>query len=876
MVESYSQVLLLTPTARLARNEKRKHAEQRQKAGEAAWQSPVIMPLQSWLQSLVKDALICGLSKRVPISADQARPIWQGVIDQEVFAGETRVYTLCERAWRTIHEYRLPHPGQWPKALLGEDSSRFRSWAAKFEARCRELDLIDAWSLLGQVPGWIRSRQMQVPATIRLLGFQRELTPLIWEIFEAMQAAGVTVEGLPDGIEQDLPSGAELLQFSTPEDEIVAAARWARAGLEAAPGQSIGVVVPDLSSRLASVERIFRREFDPAGFALEGQANEPWHVSLGPALADRALICDILLLLRLNAYALPQKDAGRLLQSPYLRGSQVESYARLEAQALLLTHAPYEITFEELARTCLDAGAEQMASGLRSLIQQRKNNPNRTQPSDWVAQFQKELDTVGVGHGRSMDSVEWQVLSRWHELLEQFATLDASIDLPISRVQALRILSEQARNTTFRERNSGAPVEILGVEEALGSKFDQLWITTLDSSRWPGAARKDPLIPFPLQADIPQATVEGRLKRSQHDLSELLQASDHCRLSYALGSDDAPLEPCGFLSDVLIVSSEDEDGAEAAPMENAGQDCAAPKASTGQTAGGVSLLRDQSACPFRAFATHRLNARALSPPRPGLDAAARGSLRHWALEGFWKNVSGSEALKALSKQQLEEKIEEAVDHALQRLTRKYRRALSGAARDLEKASLVRLLQRWLSIEQNRAIAFTVHQSEQRIELEFGGLKLTARVDRIDETEHGQILIDYKTGHSGRSDWTPDPRLVDPQLPAYALSQSPRPSAISFVKLRPDQLSFEGLSEEDFAIRGIQQVGQNRGCWKHAEDWSALFQAWQENLDDLGRAHLNGAAAVDPRKPDVCRYCQLHALCRIHERSGHDVEPDTEQ
>jgi probable DNA repair protein len=875
MVETVAPVLLLTPTARLARSEQRRHAELQCRAGDSGWHSPVILPVQAWLQALVKDAFVQGLIEQAPISSDQARPLWQEVIDQDVFAGEARVHALCERAWRTIHEYGLPHPGSWPQPLLTEDSQRFRSWASKFEARCRALGCIDQWSLLARIPEWIRSGRMPSPPRIRLLGFQRNPTPLLSAIYRAVQANGGQVEGLPEEARPDLPAGLELLQFNTPDDEIAAAARWARAQLETSPDSAIAVVVPDLSSRLASVERLFRRHFDPAGFALDGQRKQPWHISLGPALADRPLVSDILLLLRLDAFSLRQSDAGRLLQSPYLRGIDAEGEARLSAHARLLDDAPYEVTFGELARICKDQGADQLASGLWALVRERKTSPASAWPSDWVEQFQKELDTVGVGHGRPLDSVEWQVLSRWHDLLEQFAALDASIDQPLSRVRALRLLAEQARNTAFRERNPGCPVEILGVEEALGSHFDQVWITTLDSAHWPGAPRKDPLIPAPLQAAVPQATADGSLKRAEQDLFQLLQSSPDFKLSYAVGSHDAPLEPCRLLPEFVLVPVEITAGSESAPLEELGDDVTGPERIAGQTAGGVHLLKDQSDCPFRAFARHRLNARPLNPPRPGLDAAARGSLRHWALEAFWQDLSGREALRALSPQELETRIAAAVDLALQRLTRKFRRVLTGAARELEQASLISLLRRWLAIEAERALDFRVQKPEQDIDLEFGGLKLIARVDRIDETEEGVILIDYKTGNAQRSEWVPDARLADPQLPAYALSHSPRPAAISFVKLRPDQLSFEGLSASNLNIKGIQKVGQSSGCWKHAEDWPALLAAWQASLDDLGQAYLNGAAAVDPRKPEVCRRCQLHALCRIHERSGPLLDPETE-
>src|SRR5690606_33249085 len=44
--------------------------------------------------------------------------------------------------------------------------------------------------------------------------------------------------------------------------------------------------------------------------------------------------------------------------------------------------------------------------------------------------------------------------------------------------------------------------------------------------------------------------------------------------------------------------------------------------------GGTAVLKDQAACPFRAFATHRLNAREMEVPQTGLTLRERGNIIH--------------------------------------------------------------------------------------------------------------------------------------------------------------------------------------------------------------------------------------------------------
>lgn len=873
MIDALTKTLVLTPTARLARAQKHRLSRTRTEAGETAWRAPEVLAISSWLGILGETALLNGLSEQVPIGGAQARLLWQQVIDADVFVGEPRVHALCERAWRTIHEYRLPQPRDWPELLLSEDSRRFRDWAARFERLCDERGVIDEWALAARLPSWIAGGRFELPERVELIGFERRPTPLIEAVLDALQGIGVELHGRPEAVVAALPAALELQEFIDPDDELAAAARWARARMEADPDGSIAVVVPDLIGRLARVERVFRQVFDPPGFALDEGSAQAWHVSLGPPLADWPLAADALLVLRLEPGRIRQAEAGRLLNSPYLRRAEPEARARAAAQGRLMNDAPFEVTAYELAAACSISGARGFARDIGQWQEIRNSKRDRAWPSDWVGRFQTELEALGFGRGRALDSVEWQVLARWHRLLEDFAMLDAVQQAPITRAEAVRLLAERARASTFRERNPGCPVEILGVEEALGSSFDALWITTLDSAHWPGAPRRDPLIPGPIQAAIPQATGDGQLQQARLDLAGLLRAGDDLALSYARGSDNAPVQPTRLVPDARLAARAPEPLPDPVQAEIVVDDARAPAFARQDSPGGIGVLREQSACPFRAFAQHRLGARDLESPLPGLSTAARGSLRHSALETFWRGLRGRDALLALSDEALQQRIADAADQALGQLVQQYRRALSSAAQALEKASLTRTLQRWLALERERG-DFRVHALEQKIELDFAGLKLRGTIDRIDRTDAGMLLIDYKTGAAGRSDWKPDPRIADPQLPAYALASDAAPVGIAFGRLKPDDLRFDGVAGDAPGVPGVSVVGDEKGQWNVAADWHALLQAWRDNLDGLARAFVGGDAAVDPRKPDVCTYCHLQALCRIDERkAGIDVEGD---
>ena len=860
----------LTPTARLARAVKRRISEQCVADGAQAWRAPEVMSFPAWLSKLRGEALMAGAVDRVPVSASQARLLWQQVIDTDVFVGEPRVHALAEQAWRTIHEYGLDHPRDWPEPLLSEDSRQFRGWVARFEQLCEQHAVIDEWRFAAELPALISRGLLALPAQVELNGFELPPTPLQISIFDALESAGVTIAGL-DGAPLNAPpdlTGMPLHEFIEPDDELRAAAEWARKRVEADPEAAVTIVVPDLSGRLTSVERIFRQVFDPPDFALDQNSGkhgtEPWHISLGLPLAQWSLVAEALLLLGLDPARIDQPTAGQVLGSPYLAGAEFESNRRADTTANLMRWSPFEISSFELMAACRKAGANTLAERLELWRGQRNEHRRTGWPSEWIKCFQTELETLGFGRGRALDSREFQVLQRWHDLLEEFGALDVVVTAPIKRGAALSLLSERANNATFRERNPGCPVEILGVEEALGSLFDALWITTLDADTWPGAARRDPLLPGPVQADVPTASSDGKLLRARLELAGLARAAEEVLGSFSTGSDDQQRRRSQLLSQPKIIPPPVPELPAPVELERIEEDIHAPVLSNPEVRGGTGVLSDQSACPFRAFAARRLGARELAMPRPGLAAAARGNLIHVALELFWRGLKDHAALLALSPDALQQRIDQAAEHALGRFTEAHRLLLSPAGRELELKCTRRSLVRWLELERERG-EFRVRATEHKLVMEFAGLKLEGKIDRIDERPSGTLLIDYKTGRAGKNGWRPDPRIADPQLPAYALAMDSPPAALAFARIRPDELKFDGLCETDAGIPGVTELSTAKGAWKESEDWQSLLGEWQRNLNGLAISFQEGRAEVDPRDGYVCRTCHLHALCRINER-----------
>ena len=861
---SDGETLILTPTARLARAELRRLGDEHLASGAAAWIQPAVLAFPTWLARLRDDYFLNADDARVPISVDQALLLWQSVIDREVFVGEPRVAELAMGAWRLIHEHGLTAPEHWSALSLSEDTRAMQDWAARFVSLCERRGLIDEWRFAAELPSRIEAGELALPSTLRLLGFELPMTPLQQKVLAAARGRGVIIE--QPALNEDALRPWAVTVFDQPDEELLAAARWARGQLEARPEARVAVVVPDLNGRVAAVERRFRQVFDPSDFALAPQSAAPWHVSLGLPLSQWPIVADALLVLALNPQRIAHPDAARLVRSPFLDSAEFEARARSRLLSRLIGKLPYWLDARELAWQAGRCGAERLGGLLTVWQRLRRDQSRRAVPSAWARAFAEELGVMAFGHGRALDSREFQVWRRWQELLERFGMLDAVVEQPLTRQRALKLLRERAAATTFRERNPGAPVEILGVEEALGSRFDALWITTLDQDHWPSASQRHPLIPPAVQQSVPAASSEGALARARLELSGLGRCAPEISGSFVSGEGEQTLS--------ALLPAHAETVCSAPPalpipalLERIESDALGPPTVPEARRGGTGLLQRQSDCPFKAFAVDRLGARELTPPRPGLNPMLRGILVHAALRQFWTEIDSLASLRALDAGQRTQRIAGAVQTALDELLQQDRLALSPAGQVLEQRCLERSLDAWLVLEAERE-PFRVTAREQAVELVAGPLRLSGTIDRIDELDGGgSVLIDYKTGSSARaSNWKPDARLADVQLPAYAVSLSPPPVAVSFATLRADIQAFSGLAEVDAGMPGVPELAAAGQPWAEMDSWRELLANWRASLDALAVDFCTGQAAVDPRSSQVCQRCHLAAFCRIAERA----------
>ena len=738
--------LILTPTERLVRFTNFSIAYQKSQEGVGAWVVPTVLSFFQWVNRLREEYLLTASEDLTPISDRLSLQIWRDVVDDADFNRGTSIARIIQRSSNLIYEYQIPHPEKWDEEYASVDQRYFCELVAKYEKSCRSLNVIDLWRFSSELPAHIESDRIQIPSHIELRGFTFSLSPLQQRIIDACASMGSNVEKISVGSKKLNDVGVKT--YEDLDDELLAAAEWARASLENNGSQSLAVIVPSIREEVDRVERIFRRVFDPEAFGL-GKATEPaWHISLGKPLANWSIIHDALIFLGMSTVHLTQPQLNHLLASPYLRGWQEHSGIYEEFLVFLARSAPYELGLDEVREKLMGQGAEILANNIMSWVSARQTSPRNEWPSAWAGHFERELNILGFGEGRPLDSTEYQVLERWHQLIENFGRCDAVLSEPVSRSRALSMVRDHAQDV-FREQNRGVPVEIMGVEEALGSEFDGVWITSLDKNTWPGPIKRDPLIPARYQAKIPTATAKRCLDRRCIELEGLVSSSSLVVGSYIREADGISNE-CTSLLKVSSILDVVSSPLTAAPLEIIEDDIFAPSLEGVKALGGIDVLRDQSECPFRAFAKSRLGALDVPVAKPGLNSKLRGTYIHGALELFWREMDGYEDLIKLNKESIAEKINKVVDKVLHEATLGFKYRFKSKSKMMEHFRITRVLNRWIEIEKQRA-PFVVWAKECNVEVNLAEIQFKGKIDRIDKTSKGLRILDYKTGYFQKSD-----------------------------------------------------------------------------------------------------------------------------
>ncbi len=866
---------LLVPAQARVRAIQLAYAAHALQGGAQVWASPDVLTPESWLRrEYVRRAESDPDTALRVLTRAQEWLLWRDAVREcapGAFLDEGALGESLARAVQTAVLHRLALPGGPP----GSEAALLTRARALLEARCRELGALPAHALAAALPG----APAHAPA-VRLAGFGH-VPPLL---------AGLTAS------ESSLPrapaAALALHRAEEPAAELAAIAAWCARHLRARADARLHVILPGQAGARTRLAALITQELDP-GASLRGArawaaTEDALPLAASPlgaqALSSLALLGGATLELEtlcawLNATAWLQPAAvaraalGRWLRERGLPGADLKT---LLGELQLLPKAL------RAAAQALDGALKRAAAKLGSVS---------ASPQRWAERVADALAALGWP-GEGAAPVELQARQAVHELLEDFAGLSLTRPL-LGRDEALALLLARAQRTPFRVPAGDVPVSISGTLADPVLEYDGLWVAGLSADVLPQPLAPDPFLPAAAQraAGIPAASPAGRQAEALRLLAAFRAAGREVAVSYAARAGDLELLPSPLLAGLTVHSTLQGSGGLALALRRPGltetlaDESGVPFNPLTPLPQGTRAVTLQSACPFRAYAELRLGLPAPQAAEPGVPADQRGRLLHTALELLWRRLKDSATLATVGEGVLESWIAESVLLAAQTLQgesprrRRGRRASEGQfdlftqltpALEREVRRAQALLLRLCALERTRA-PFTVEATEAPMELTLGGGRLRMRLDRIDRTAHGTVILDYKSGRHLSADWFGE-RPTHPQLLAYLAAVGAQVVALATVHVTAREVRFSGVAAAEGVLPKVRALS---AAPEASGPWPAQQARWRGLIAQLIAAFLAGDARVDPA-PGACEYCHLPALCRIgahraDERGSEDTD-----
>ncbi|NKB31817.1 MAG: hypothetical protein GKR91_01825 [Pseudomonadales bacterium] len=810
-----------------------------------------------------------------------------------------------ETADTVAHSYQLAR--QWlhadtVKQELAKNSgladvSAFAQWIEEFHSLCEKFQSISLVDAIATLTELLQDQRLtDFPGKIVLVNFY-DPPPLYQKFFAAMPnlETVLTIDAQASG---EIP-GKQRFEFENINSEIRACAKWAKKQLESNPHTHLGIISCNKDPDRQKLELALRDELEPESLYKDYTAHPNFNSSSNPKrLADSAMVHDALLILGLGNERHDVEDLIRLLQSPFLTAKEAsvdstlaadgEREARLNLVRHLRRRAQASIGSRELSYLVEYTGqayhCKVLASQLVKLRTETRKIKNRASPRQWSELFQRSLSLFSWP-GRLSSKDDYQLLKQWRSLLSQFGRT-ANV-LPAlnyhSALTVLRLLC--TRTAQHNQFNASQPISFYTIEEAIGLEFEHVWLLGLNDQQWPEPVTPSPFLPYATQkeAGIPGSHSEVQIKNARNRFAQLLaSARVSVQASYFKSDGEQEFRGSSFIQDfpikeieagnIQLLNNKALSQIDSLSMETITDD-PLPLKQEEEISGGASLISDQSNCPFRAFAKHRLRVDAESAIEAGLSKMARGSAIHIALESLFERIDSSIELNALTDAEILLLLQSASAKAIDYLVSRFRDIMTPGFQRIEQQRIHNLLNKFVQAEKARP-PFKVLLREHALGQRIDNLSLNIRIDRIDRLENDALLlVDYKTGKytvSSKS-WLDD-RPEDMQLPLYyviADNNELQPvDAVGIAHINAEKIGHSGVAATNSFSKEVKPIEEER--WSELS-WSQTTESWAIKVQLFAAEFNRGDCAVSPvDTTKTCTYCGLQSLCRIQELTDNDV------
>lgn len=891
----------ITANSRLSSTLKQQAIQQQT---QAVIHTPMIMTFSQWWQQWQEGCLLRGeLSAEIlpakVLTPFEAQWLWEQVLQQELDARDASqtpvsaaedsnhedsnnvaLLNVASTAKQLYQAWSLSQnwfPDEWlQSAFLSEESRLFKQCQARYLSELKRHGWQDEVLAQQQRLQWLQSGKGQLPDAFCLHGFD-EITPQITQWQLAVEARGCQLT------EQDSDRGplnqeSCFYEAQDPQDEVQQVALWCVQQWQSLSQQKpaheikIGVVSPNLADYKVPLSQCLDEQLTQQGLqtlSMKRTAPPFYNLSLGVSLLELPLVQNAWLGLQL--LLTPDKpcryaDWSQWLISPYTQGDLVQ---RQQADANFRRLQWSNFKWPSLL-------AHESAKSLPKVLKQSLSKqaqlalPNRLSLTEFIDAVWQLCQQIGWPGSRTLNSDEYQQKTAFESAVTHFSMVtEMTGKQPISAWLSLfrRFLGEQLHQSQSKGLQ---PIQIMGMLEAGGQPFDALWVMGLTDEAWPRMPNPNPFLPMTLQREqrSPRCDAQRELTYAKQITERLGSAAPIVVWSYAKQSGEAellpsPLIPGGKNSSPDQVKTQNHQPTYLArPYQSLSEqlflqrdanqplewvlDAQGPEVPQGSKApGGTGILQAQSQCPLMAFLDYRLGGKyGLQAVEEGLQNTNQGSLVHAVLEHFWLETKTQVAMLNLSDDALSTRLQAHIENSFEGLQGN----LEKGYLELEKARILELCLQWLALEKTRP-SFAVVQTEAKHQITLAGIEFTVIIDRVDQVDGEQVIVDYKTGQASINNLLKTPTKA-PQLAVYLHAVNEAVSGIGYGLLHSDDgvkisaiVADEAVLQSARSIQVFAKMAEKEGGDYYETTWQHFLEHLRQQVLDLARQIQQGHAQM---------------------------------
>lgn len=863
-----TQTLILTVNNRFAR----RILETLQRslpAGQRTMEVPEIMPVGAWLRQLADE--LCFSDEFAPaahvLDSFGCHYAWEEAIrEEEATEGEglldmRQAAKLASEADSLLDDWQIGVMD----AEQSPDYERFLRWRERYKNRLHESDLDDANRSANRVLQALQASALQPPFTTLVLAGFHELSPRFTLLLHALSAQGVRCYQLATP-EVDKTDPLQIAAHDS-DHEWRLAVQWAVEQLRANPYSKVAIVAAQLEKNVPLAHRLLSAACRGDGDHLPALA---WNVAVARPLTEWPLVRAALAWLEVMAELLRTDQVtattlGKALLAGACAGSMSEAASRVMWDVRLRQQG--ELSVDKLTwETALTERLPELHQAWGTAWAHLQAQPTRQSALGWAQCMRHLLQLLGFPGQESLDSHAFQVMEAFDAKLGQFAQQTPLLST-LRFGQAVRLLTRLLRETAFQpQRDPSARLDVLGMLEAEGGQWDAVWILGLSDEVLPAAVRPNPLIPYSAlrRVNAPRSTPERELQWARYLFNSLCGSAKTVRVSYPQYQGEQLLRPSPLLSKLeqQDYALPDANAGEAA-LEYLRDEHGPALLQTTPIRGGAGVLDTQARSPLWAFVKYRLSAAALPDYAQVGEQNVRGQFLHSAIERAW------EACEPRTQAGLAQWLDtqpEGLGQCIEKAAHETLYGYSARLRQLECERAEQVLRSWFAFELTRP-DFEVRSLEQTLYWAYQDLRLSMRLDRLDQLADGSVVVlDYKTSLNRRNpldDWL-RPRPIELQLPLYAAHLQQQGEEVSGAALAWLNTRSPGVT--GYAQQPLGDVSTPESASKKQDlpDWESQVQQWQKAIEALAEEFCAGYAANQLWNEQDLMFCDVLPMLRLNE------------